>query len=211
MIRIYFGDKPLIIANKKTDDLKPYSNDPKTKIITTNDKPALESLIQAMQVEDINAGIILSDVDESMENLKNEFSVIQASGGLVNSGNKILLIFRRGKWDLPKGKLDDGENIIDCALREVKEETGVEHLIYQQFLCTSYHTYYENEKHILKESHWHLLRGDDRDKLVPQTDEDIQKCEWVSTDNLEPYLENAPTSIIDVVKNGLKSLKKSSF
>jgi 8-oxo-dGTP pyrophosphatase MutT (NUDIX family) len=52
--------------------------------------------------------------------------IIKAGGGIVvNEQNEVLLIYRRGKWDLPKGKLDDGETIEECALREVKEETGL--------------------------------------------------------------------------------------
>ena len=38
------------------------------------------------------------------------------------------MIFRRGKWDLPKGKLDKGEKIEDCAVREVEEETGLKNV-----------------------------------------------------------------------------------
>jgi 8-oxo-dGTP pyrophosphatase MutT (NUDIX family) len=180
--------------------------------LETNNRTELQSLIQAMQDTNINAGIILNDVSQTMERIKNEFTIIQASGGLVYSNEKkILLIFRRGKWDLPKGKLDDGEDLIECALREVREETGLSQLIYNEFLCTSYHTYYENNKHILKESHWHLLRGNEKEALVPQTDEDIEKCKWVTEEELGPYLDNAPASIIDVVNAGLQSLKQNKF
>ena len=50
---------------------------------------------------------------------------IQAGGGLVeNEKGEILFMFRKGKWDLPKGKLDPGESYESCALREVQEETG---------------------------------------------------------------------------------------
>ena len=110
---------------------------------------------------------------------------------------------------MPKGKLDEGEDLVECALREVREETGIEFLKYLDFISTSYHTYHENGKHILKESYWYLLEGNENELLIPQTDEDIENCEWVAIKDLPPYLENAPSSIIDVVEAGLKLIKKN--
>ena len=56
---------------------------------------------------------------------------VVAAGGLVtNDKNELLTMFRRGKWDLPKGKLDEEETIEACALREVREETGIEPVSY---------------------------------------------------------------------------------
>jgi 8-oxo-dGTP pyrophosphatase MutT (NUDIX family) len=204
--KIYFGNKPLFLSDEKTEDLQPYIDD--TQTIFQDDLADLPSLIKKMQDNGTPAGIILHDVASSLEKIKKELTVIQASGGLVYSNdNKILLIFRRGKWDLPKGKLDEGEDLITCALREVEEETGLSDLKYKQSLCITYHTYYEKEQHILKESHWQLMKGNDHEELVPQTDEDIEKCVWVTIENLAPYLENAPASIIDVLTAGIKIIK----
>ena len=203
---IYFGNKPLFLSDKKTEELHSYLDDEQT--IVREDLTELPWLIKKMEDNGTTAGIILRDVSSTLERIKKEFLVIQASGGLVYSkDNKILLIFRRGKWDLPKGKLDEGEELVACALREVEEETGLSDLNYEQTLCITYHTYYENEQHILKESHWHLMKGNNEEKLVPQTDEDIEKCVWVDIENLAPYLENAPASIIDVLKEGIKIME----
>lgn len=188
----------------------PYLDDANTTVLETNDQAQMKSMIRELSDEKLTAGIILSDVAETMNRIKNEFTVIQASGGMVYSfDKKILLIFRRGKWDLPKGKLDEGEDLVECALREVREETGLDFLNYLDFISTSYHTYYENGKHILKESHWYLLEGNEKELLIPQTDEDIENCEWVAIKDLPPYLENAPSSIIDVVEAGLKLIKNN--
>ena len=53
-------------------------------------------------------------------------------------------MFRRGKWDLPKGKLDPGETLEACALREVREETGVGQLELIKFLLVTEHEYEES-------------------------------------------------------------------
>ena len=67
---------------------------------------------------------------------------IIAAGGLVlNEKNELLMIFRRNKWDLPKGKLDEGESIEACALREVKEETGLQKLKLEKFIDITFHDY----------------------------------------------------------------------
>lgn len=207
--KIYFGNKPLFLTSGNTGEIKHYQDDKGTIILHNPGKAEIDTLIKQMNEAAVTAGIIYNDEKTLFSELKKKFTLIPASGGMVHTQeNKILLIFRRGKWDLPKGKLDDGEDLVACALREVEEETGLSRLAYEQALTISYHTYYEGSEHMLKESHWHLLLGDEKEELIPQTDEDIEKCEWVSIDRLPPYLENAPASIIDVIKEGINLLEK---
>src|SRR5206468_6844376 len=96
---------------------------------------------------------------------------IIAAGGLVfNDDNELLMIFRRNKWDLPKGKLDEGESIEACALREVKEETGLKKLNLIKFINTTLHKYsdpYLNED-VIKETHWFKMYAPDNQQLIPQ-------------------------------------------
>ena len=177
MLKIYFGDKPLILASDITDEIKAYENDENTSILKTDNQDGIRAMIRDLSNEKLTAGIVLGNPSEVLDNIKKEFTVIMASGGMVYSSENILLIYRRGKWDLPKGKLDEGEDIVDGALREVREETGLDYLEYTDFIATSYHTYFEDSRHILKESHWYLLKGSEKEMLTPQTDEDIEKCE----------------------------------
>ena len=208
LTKIYFGNKPLFLAEEKTEEIKPFLNGKNTEVVKDLKKEEISSLIAKMLEAKTEAGLILYNVTDAFNALKKEFTLIQASGGLVYDQNKFLLIYRRGKWDLPKGKLDEGEDLGQCALREIKEETGARNIKLEQTLCTTYHTYYERGQHILKESHWHLVKGNEDEPLVPQIEEDIEKCEWVNIDNLSPYLENAPASILDVISEGLRILKE---
>lgn len=108
------------------------------------------------------------------------YTYIPAAGGLVvNTSGQALLIYRRNSWDLPKGKVDEGETMEEAAVREVKEETGLVDVQLQQSLGTTYHTYREKrEKRILKETFWYVMRTSN-DKLIPQAEEDIEQAVWV--------------------------------
>ena len=120
-----------------------------------------------------------------------ELPIIIAAGGLVqNSKGEILLIYRRGFWDLPKGKLDAGESIPDCAIREVQEETGLKSIELGPFICTTTHAYYDKwlSKEVEKHTHWYAMLSLANETLVPQTEEDIEKIEWVPMEQLPQYL-----------------------
>ena len=130
---------------------------------------------------------------------------------VTDKKNQVLFIFRRGKWDLPKGKLDDGEEIEACALREIEEETGATGLSIEKPFHITYHTYFEGDKQVLKESHWFLVNTSEKTILNPQTEEDIEKCEWVPLNRLGNYMSNMHASIIDVVQKRLQELGQTVF
>jgi 8-oxo-dGTP pyrophosphatase MutT (NUDIX family) len=120
-----------------------------------------------------------------------ELPIIIAAGGLVrNSKDEILLIYRRGFWDLPKGKLDAGELIPECAVREVQEETGLKTIKLGPFICTTTHNYFDKwlNKDVEKHTHWYTMLSLANETLVPQTEEDIEKIEWVPVNELPQYL-----------------------
>ncbi len=127
---------------------------------------------------------------------------IIAAGGLVfNDRNELLMIFRRGKWDLPKGKLDEGESIEACAVREVEEETGLKDLEPQYFLGLTLHQYFDTYLHenVVKETHWFVMNGLKENGLIPQSEEDIEKIEWVEPAALDHYLANTYKNIAEII------------
>jgi 8-oxo-dGTP pyrophosphatase MutT (NUDIX family) len=127
---------------------------------------------------------------------------IIAAGGLVfNDKNELLMIFRRGKWDLPKGKLDEGETIEACAVREVQEETGLKNIAIEKFAGLTYHEYYDkySEKDVIKETHWYKMHALTEQSLTPQTEEDIEQIEWVDKNAVAEKLSNSYPNIIEII------------
>jgi mutator protein MutT len=128
---------------------------------------------------------------------------IIAAGGLVmNEKNELLMMFRRGKWDLPKGKLDEGETIESCAVREVQEETGIKNVSLGKLLGITNHEYFEKrlKENVIKETHWFAMHASDKEKLIPQTDEDIEKIIWADEAELKKCLKNTYPNIKEIIE-----------
>ena len=128
--------------------------------------------------------------------------IIAAGGVVTNEEEEILLIFRRKHWDLPKGKLDENETIEQCAVREVKEEVGLQNIILQSLICKTYHTYFDTwiNEEVIKETWWYKMQASKNEKLIPQTEEDIEKIIWANSIVLSDCFKNTYPSIIEVIK-----------
>jgi 8-oxo-dGTP pyrophosphatase MutT (NUDIX family) len=135
---------------------------------------------------------------------RNSFREIEAAGGVVKSGNKLLFIFRRGKWDLPKGKIDKGETPEKAAVREVGEECGISgHEIIKQ-LPSTYHIYespYSENKGewIFKETFWFEMNYAGNFSGKPQTEEDILEVKWITPEKLDPVLANTYANLKPII------------
>ncbi len=139
-------------------------------------------------------------IEDKTSLLKTYTPVTAAGGVVVNEHGEILLIYRREKWDLPKGKMEEGETPEYCAGREVAEETGLTDLELQKFLITTYHTYTEKGRKILKDTHWYLFQARGAQTLVPQQEEEISAIEWVDPARLSEYTSNTYALIKDVLR-----------
>lgn len=125
---------------------------------------------------------------------------IVAAGGLVkNKKGALLLIFRNGKWDLPKGKIEKDETYAEGALREVQEETGLKRLKLLSEFQRTYHTYTQNEKRILKETVWYLMQSEEKG-TTPQLDEGITKTEWITAADSATVFANTYENILLLLK-----------
>lgn len=106
--------------------------------------------------------------------------VVAAGGYVMRPGKKepdVLLIHRRGVWDLPKGKLDPGETIEECGLREVREEVGIKALQLVRALSTTVHGYAEKKYYRVKTTYWFLMHTSET-KFTPEARERIERVAW---------------------------------
>ena len=155
----------------------------------------LLSLLQSADVSHLlSVTLVCADKDAVEAAIKSPFKIIKAAGGVVFQGDKMLLMFRRGVWDLPKGKLDDGESSKTAALREVEEETGVRASLGDR-ICTTWHTYSLNGSRILKRTKWYRMTLLDDRNMAPQEAEDIEKLAWLDRREAQLALVNSYSSI----------------
>lgn len=205
-IKIYFGNKPLFLCDNVDETLQPYIHHDDSVFIDELNTHTVNSMIHEMELAQIHAGIFYHpDLEALKKAFFKKFMLVQAAGGLVqNEKKEILMIHRRGKWDLPKGKLDKGETLSACAVREVEEETGLKEIRLISSLLITYHTYHEGTKFILKESHWYSMKVEGKQNLVPQTEEDIHEIKWVTTKEAEQLFPECFPSVVDVIDEHLK-------
>ena len=201
-IKVYFNDKPLFLADAVSPDIAPLAHHDDAVYMDEFSSPGINSMIHEMKLEKVHAGIFVhNDLDALKKAFFKKFQIVPAAGGLVtNENGQLLFIYRRGKWDLPKGKLDKRESPEKAGVREVEEETGLHDVALKNKITDTYHTYDESGHHILKETTWYLMHVAGEQKLVPQTEEQITAIEWADPKNLKKYLSNTYHAIEDVLK-----------
>ena len=135
----------------------------------------------------------------TVDAIKRQFKIIKAAGGVVSKGNKILMIYRLGKWDLPKGKLEGKEKPVAGGLREVEEECSVR-VVAREKVCHTWHTYRRRGKKILKKTHWFAMDCTDDSAMRPQQEEDITDLRWMTREEVRHALYNSYFSIRYVLR-----------
>jgi ADP-ribose pyrophosphatase YjhB (NUDIX family) len=149
---------------------------------------------------DFHSLYILTGIKQALkEKICSLYTVIEAAGGVVqNESDEVLWIYRLGKWDLPKGKLEKNENFKSAAVREVAEECNVKASLIDK-VCTTYHTYSHKNQRILKKTKWYSMRSKHVDKLIPQSEEHIEKVEWLSQIAMNKAISDTYSSIRYVI------------
>jgi 8-oxo-dGTP pyrophosphatase MutT (NUDIX family) len=128
------------------------------------------------------------------------FTEVGAAGGLVeHTSGRYLFIEKKGKLDLPKGHIEEGEEPEACALREVSEECGITGHRIVKAISPSYHTYSWEGISYLKKTNWFLMSYDGKMKIEPQISEGITKVEWLFPDELNSVKSSAWLSLMDLI------------
>ena len=199
-VKIYFGEKPVYLCNELTPALKELLHHPEAVFIDETSTAAINSLLHEIKKPGFHAGVVLNDdLEKLKKSFFKHFTKIEAAGGIVqNDAKEILFIFRRDKWDLPKGKMEKKEEPETCAMREVEEETGVKNLVLKKKVGETYHTYDEFGKHMLKTTHWFYFTCKKQD-TIPQTEEDITEIQWFKTRDIKKPVQNTYDNIKDIL------------
>ncbi len=189
MYKVFVNDKPLFLTNEieKETDFQIF-------LLESID---VEQLIVKMFNNKIKkAYLYYPDEKELLKKVKEQIPVKKAGGGLVyNKKGEVLFIFRNGKWDLPKGGCDKGEEIENCSLREVEEETGVNNLKITKKLQKTYHIFKRNGIYRLKITHWFEMKTDFEGTPIPQENEGIEKVAWLNPEEIKQALKNSYENI----------------
>ena len=185
-------------------------------LILADFAPRMKENIQTIGLQDIDLEKLFTDSNQSTDrivylyihpDIRKVFKkilsttkIIKAAGGLVKNGNgEYLFIHRLGKWDLPKGKVEEGEKMKEAALREVEEECGIKIVYLGKKLAATYHTYYMRNRFVLKQTKWYEMGVNKIPKLTPQLEEDIDKAEWLKASELKKVKDNTYPLILEIV------------
>ena len=203
-IKINFNDKTIFLVQQNDFSIGSIEAIKNVTFIPTKTEDDILNATKSLKDSSSkNICITHEDVEFLMECLFSSYHFIEAAGGLVvNKDKEMLFIYRRGKWDLPKGKMEAGETPEICAEREIEEETGVNHLQLIHKIIDTYHIYEERGQQILKKTYWFYFTTNFEGTPKPQIEEDISSISWIGKENLAMPLSNTYDSIMDVIEKG---------
>ena len=203
MYKVFIYNKPIyFIEESELNENTIDSNHFKCK--NAEDVKAIQTLLKSLP-ENTPLFVSHQNLDKLLKIFFKGFKKIEAAGGLVlNQKEQILFIDRIGFWDLPKGKVEKGEELKNAAIREVEEECGISQPKIIRKLIKTYHTYSAKGKDYFKTTHWYLMSYNGSEKLIPQIEEGIVDVQWVSNNQMEPQMSRTYPSVVEVLSSYLK-------
>lgn len=191
MITIYFTDHALKFV-------------PTDYLVGSDERLIAQSELSRAKIinffDSCNTLVVADDNYEALFNdFATQFEAVEAAGGVVeNEFGQVLMILRQGRWDLPKGRIEAGEDSATAALREVEEETGAANLKIVRHLCNTLHAYCVYGKWELKRTYWYAMQGT-KTLLRPQLEEDIVDAVWCDSALLAQNLNSTFATIREVI------------
>ncbi len=207
MYKVFFNDNVLCFYHKNKTSLK----NNKTQVAGIechSDSERLFSKYSFMELTE-NLDVVCSDPEKIWKSFCEKLTKIPAAGGLLNnSKSEILFISRFGRWDLPKGKIEDGESIEQAAIREVEEECGLRNVKIKKQLNSTFHLYFSpyinsDDNLVLKETFWFEMVYNGNEEPTPQTSEHIEKVRWFAKNDLKEVYDTTYNNLIELLDNYL--------
>ncbi|MEM9259180.1 MAG: NUDIX domain-containing protein, partial [Bacteroidota bacterium] len=207
MYVIYINDRPLTLLSKSQASTSAPSPQHLVARYSGKARTLLNyvDMLEKASPKVTAVTLVYPELGQLWADFKQYYRWVPAAGGVVHNAHldKHLFIFRRGSWDLPKGKIDEGESPAEAAIREVEEETGLADLRLGQALPTTYHTYRTGKgKRVLKPTYWFAMQTETL-TLTPQAEEDIELAEWRT---IQEVIEQAGHPLYESLRNLLLTL-----
>lgn len=181
MYKVFIDHKPILICSNN-------EHDPKLPFVIYHEELAIKHLKPFLVTATVEEPfqIVANDPQDAFFRLFDDHLKIPAAGGVVrNAKHELLLIKRHGMWDIPKGKIDLGEDKETACVREIEEECGITGPMILSPLIETFHTMRYKGKKALKHTFWYILDYNGDEALFPAKDEGITKVKW---QNLEFFL-----------------------
>lgn len=192
--KIYINEVVLILTDNIPSDIEDYQE---IKVSDFNFSQFYEFAKRLSRPE-----IFVVREKSLFRKIRRPMQMIKAAGGLVkNERKEYLFIFRNGKWDLPKGKIEEGEKTRSAAVREVEEECGIRVSSSGKKIANTYHIYELNQQRILKKTSWYKMKAEYQSELVPQFEEGITEVRWLGKGDLMMIRQNTYPLIRDMISS----------
>ncbi|MCR9173898.1 MAG: NUDIX domain-containing protein [bacterium] len=179
MYKVFIDQKPVVFIEK--EELSTENIVDKAKNISNLDE--LKPLLKKASI-DSPVYLTAKNPKKAFKAFFSEYKKINAAGGIVQRKSKFLVIKRKGKWDIPKGRIDKGEEAEAACVREIMEECGIEGHSIVHPLCETYHCMKWNGRPALKRTYWYMLSYDGPKETKPEVKEDITVAKWMTREKL---------------------------
>jgi 8-oxo-dGTP pyrophosphatase MutT (NUDIX family) len=204
--KIFFKNKYMLLT---PDEIQPQENQAFKILDAAISEINIKKILSMLLDEGNSEFLIIQNIDvkKFIDKLKKHLYYIEAAGGFIEKNGEYLFIYRLGRWDLPKGKLEDNERIEECAIRECEEECGIKELEIKKQLSSSFHIYPYKKGYALKQTYWFYMHSTYEGKLFAQTEENIDEVRWYNRAAIDKIvLQNTYFTIKEVIRQGLSVL-----
>lgn len=216
IIKLYINQIPVILcSSEKLEKIFSHFGYKREKVVLKefrNQSEMMTLIRSAEQNMKMQALIFIhSDFEFLYAQFLKPYKFVEAAGGVVMNGDKALMIYRRDKWDLPKGGVEKSETIQKAAIREIAEETGIKNAtiiepvkLYNLDQTYTLHTYREDNVRTLKKTNWFKMKAGDIKSMKPQEEEGITELKWCDKNDIKKNLTDSYPGIIDVMEQVMK-------